>query len=135
MRALARAALLLLLWGGASAAEEAVPIPPSEFRSYAEGYTLYFSYEGLPFGTEEFHAGDRSVWKYEGGDCQRGRWYVRGAQLCFLYEDSGGPLCWRVLRDSQGYLARLLGTGDGTGMELRVTGRDRRPLLCGDLGV
>ena len=39
-----------------------------------------------------------------------------------------------MLRDDDGLLARLLG-GENAGLELRVTGRDKQPLLCGDPGT
>ena len=39
-----------------------------------------------------------------------------------------------MLRDDQGMLARLL-DGENAGLELRVTRRDRVPLLCGEPGI
>ena len=128
---------LLLSFGlaGPALAEEK-PISPGEFRDYAEGWTLYFEREGEPFGSEAFLNNGKVRWRYRDGSCVEGHWRPHGAQLCFLYESEqeGEVLCWRMLRDDQGLLARLLG-GENAGLELRVTGRDKQPLLCGDPGT
>jgi len=135
MRHLIAMALLAALAPPAGAGEQ--PIAPSEFRDYAEGWTLYFERDGEAFGSEHFEAGGQTRWRYLDGSCVRGAWRPHGAQICFLYEDGAAAqkvLCWRLLRDEAGLLARLL-DGEGAGLELRVTGRDRRPLLCGDPGT
>jgi len=43
-------------------------------------------------------------------------------------------LCWRMLRDAEGMLALLL-NGESKGLRLRITGRDKHPLLCGAPGL
>ncbi len=120
-----------------SAADEQ-PLSPAEFREYAEGYTLYFSRDGEPFGSERFEPGGKTRWRYRDGSCVHGAWRSHGAQVCFLYEAGASgddrPLCWRVLLDEEGMFARLL-EGDNAGLELRVTSRDRKPLLCGAPGT
>lgn len=129
-----RSILLLccaLLAAGPALAED--PVSPSEFREYSEGFTLYFEIDGKPFGSERFEEGGKSRWRYNDGSCVRGAWRAHGAQVCFLYEaedEERDVLCWRILRDEQGLFARLL-SGSKAGMELRVTRRDRKPLLCG----
>lgn len=125
----------LLLGATPAAAQDAVPISPSAFREYAEGYTLYFSHEGAEFGAESFLSGDRSIWRYDNGECVNGTWHPRGAQICFSYEDNPQDLCWRFLRAGDDLLARLLGDGPDAGMELRVVRRDRFPLLCAGPGA
>lgn len=114
------------------------PVSPSEFRAYAEGYTLYFDRDGMPFGSESFTPGGNVTWRYNDGSCVNGAWRPHGAQLCFLYESEGTDgdvLCWRVLRkDDGGLIARLL-QGANQGLELSITGRDQKPLLCGDPGT
>jgi len=107
------------------------PVSPSEFRSYAEGYTLYFSEDGKPFGSEAFKPGGETVWRYGNGSCLRGLWRPHGAQLCFYYGIDYDVLCWRILRDEQGLKVRLLGDGPDAGLELRITGRDHEPPVCG----
>lgn len=119
----------------AMSAQAEEPVSPSEFREYSEGYTLYFEMNGQPFGSERFEENGKSRWRYQDGSCVRGAWRAHGAQICFLYEseaeENRDVLCWRLLRDDEGLFARLL-TGENAGLELRVTGRDRKPLLCGD---
>ena len=123
--------VIFLLSFATAFAEE--PVSPSEFRDYAEGYTLYFERDGKPFGAEEFHEGGGTKWRYQDGSCIEGAWRPHGAQLCFYYGMETEVLCWRLLRDDKGLYARLL-QGQDPGLELRITGRDRRPLLCGDPG-
>ena len=107
------------------------PITPQEFRDYAEGYTLYFEQDGQPFGTESFEPGGATTWRYGDGVCTEGVWRPHGAQICFYYGDQQGVLCWRMLRDGDDLIARLLGDGENAGLELRIVKRDREPLLCG----
>lgn len=116
----------------AAAAEQ--PVSPSEFRAYAEGYTLYFEQGGEPFGSEAFEPGGKTLWRYNDGSCLRGIWKPHGAQLCFFYGVQSDVLCWRVLRDEQGMLVRLLGDTSDAGLELRITGRDQVAPLCGEPG-
>ena len=131
--------LLLLVAAPLALAAEETPIAPSEFRDYAEGYTLYFERDGEAFGSERFEPGGKSRWRYNDGSCVRGAWRGHEDQICFLYEseaggDDGAALCWHVLRDDAGLFARLL-NGENAGLELRITGRDKRPLLCGEPGT
>lgn len=118
----------------ANAAEE-VPITPKEFTEYSEGWTLYFERDGRPFGSETFEPDGKTRWRYSDGSCVDGYWRAHGAQICFLYnsQQEDEILCWRMLRDDEGLIARLL-NGSNEGLELRITGRDKEPLLCGDPG-
>ncbi len=115
-----------------AAAEQ--PLSPSEFRDYAEGHTLYFDLDGEPFGSEAFEPGGQTLWRYMDGSCADGVWRPHGGQLCFYYGDGAEVLCWRLIRDEQGLLVRLLGDGSDAGMELRITGRDERQPICGEPG-
>jgi hypothetical protein len=110
-------------------------VSPDEFRNYVEGYTVYFEQDGQPFGSESFEPGGKTRWRFNDGSCVRGVWRPYGAQVCFLYDmpDDTGPLCWRMLRDGEEIIARLL-DGPDAGMEIRITGRDKTPLLCGEPG-
>lgn len=134
MRRILVMGLALCVFGMARAEE---PVSPTEFREYSEGYTLYFEREGQPFGSEHFEEGGKARWRYNDGSCVRGAWKPHGAQVCFLYDAEEAErevLCWRILRDEEGLFARLL-SGGNAGLELRVVGRDRRPLLCGEPGT
>ena len=112
-------------------------VSPDEFRDYAEGWTLYFERDGEPFGSEAFEQGGKVRWRYSDGSCVRGAWRPHDDRLCFLFdsEDEGAVVnCWEMRRDDRGLLARLV-DGENAGLELRVTRRDRTPLLCGEPGV
>lgn len=122
---------------GTALAEE-TPVSPSEFRAFSEGYTLYFDREGEAFGSESFASDGNVVWRYNDGSCVKGAWRPHGAQLCFLYEGqaaNGEVLCWRMLRTGKGDLIARLLQGENAGLELKITGRDKKPLLCGDPGT
>jgi hypothetical protein len=110
------------------------PVSPSEFREYAEGHTLYFELDGEPFGSETFKPGGQTLWRYKDGSCTEGVWRPHGGQICFYYGDEAEVLCWRLIRDDEGLLVRLLGDGADAGMELRITGRDQRRPICGEPG-
>jgi len=129
-----RTILAILLLATAAPAGAAEPMTPSEFRDYAEGYTLYFERDGEYFGSEHFEEGHRTRWRFRDGTCVDGVWTVHGAQLCFFYGVGTEVLCWRMLReenaDNGDIIARLLGDGPDAGMELRIVRRDRKPLLC-----
>lgn len=134
------AAIAAALLGAAPAAAEERPMSPAEFRSLAEGWTLHFESDGLPYGAETFHPGARTTWQDLDGSCVEGRWWAHGAQICFAYEDEAEaegapPICWRMLRIGDGIVARLLGDAPDAGLELRLARRDRTPLLCGDTSV
>lgn len=118
------------------AGAEDQPITPQEFQDYSEGWTLYFERDGRLFGSETFEPGGKTRWRYSDGSCVDGHWRPHGAQICFRYdsEQEDEILCWRMLRDGEGLIARLL-NGTNEGLELRITGRDKRPLLCGDPGT
>jgi hypothetical protein len=130
MKHLLTAALLLL--AAPALAEE--PVSPSEFRDYAEGHTLYFERDGEPFGSEAFEPGGRTLWRYNDGSCLPGAWKPHGGQICFYYGEGDEVLCWRLVRDEQGLMVRLLGDSEDAGMELRITGRDQRKPICGEPG-
>lgn len=129
------AALLLLTAApivASVAAEE--PVSPAEFRDFAEGHTLYFELDGEPFGSEAFEPGGHTLWRFKDGTCLNGVWKPHGAQVCFYYGDGDEVLCWRLLRDEQGLMVRLLGDSEDAGMTLRIIGRDDRKPICGDPG-
>jgi len=129
-----RTLLLICFLALASPAFGEEVVSPSEFREYAEGYTLYFERDGEPFGSETFEPGGNTVWRYMDGSCSDGAWRPHGAQVCFYYGEGTDVLCWRLVRDDEGLVVRLLGDGPDAGMELRVTARDERPPICGEPG-
>lgn len=130
--------LFLMVLAAPIAVADETPVSPSEFRAFAEGYTLYFERDGQPFGSESFERGGKVLWRYNDGSCVEGAWRPHGAQLCFLFDSEsaeGEVNCWRVLRTEEGGLFARLLSGEDSGLELQITGRDKRPLLCGDPGT
>ncbi len=130
-----RILIAALLIAAPALAEE--PVSPDEFREFAEGWTLHFERDGEPFGSEAFEGGGKVRWRYSDGSCVNGAWRPHDGELCFLYdsEDEGRVInCWEMLRDEAGLFARLV-SGRNAGLELRVSRRDRAPLLCGEPGV
>lgn len=126
------AAVLIAVCLPALADEE---VSPSEFRDYAEGWTLHFERDGERWGEEQFLQGGATLWRYQDGSCSEGAWRDYDGDVCFYYGLDDGVLCWQMLRDDDGLYARLETEGEGQGMVLRITGRDRKPLLCGGPGV
>lgn len=124
------AALLLALPAGAAME---TPVSPQEFRDYAQGYTLYFAEgDGEPVGSEAFGPEGRATWQSLDGTCVEGLWQAYDDQLCFYYGFEAVVQCWRVLRDPDGLLVRRTGEDqDPPDLTYRITGRDRKPLLCG----
>lgn len=128
--ALALAALVVL----PANAQIEEPVAPAEFGEYAEGYTLYFEQDGKPAGSESFRADGEVTWRTPAGECFEGLWREYEGQMCFFYAGETDATCWQVLRDTEGFLVRRDGE-DLPDLTYRVTGRDRRPLLCGAPGV
>jgi len=134
MKTLVLLCLIAFAASGFSPALAEEPVSPSEFREYAEGHTLYFDRDGEPFGSEHFEPGGQTQWRYLDGSCLAGAWRPHGAQVCFFYGEGSEVLCWRLIRDDDGLLVRLLGEGEDAGMELRISRRDEQKPICGDPG-
>lgn len=109
------------------------PMSPEEFRAYAEGHTLYFEKDGEPWGSESFDESGDVIWRYPSGDCMPGVWRPHEGNVCFYYGLGSEVLCWSLTKRDDGILGRLL-DGPDKGLELLITERDRRPLLCSQGG-
>ncbi len=131
-----RFALAFGLWLGLAvlpaAAQEERLVAPDAFEALAEGRTLHFSLDGVPFGSERFYPGRRSLWRFAGdGSCAEGVWHARGEEICFVYPGPKvGPICWRFLREGEGYAARLVEGGAETGFRLVLEAMDDARLAC-----
>jgi hypothetical protein len=124
---LARLLVLVLALSGPSAAAE--EMTAEAFERLAEGRTLYFTLDGLPFGAEQYFPGRRSLWRFDDGTCEEGRWWGEGRRICFQYEDAGAQ-CWHFRGAPDDFVAASLADGVETGFELRYSHSDERPLLC-----
>lgn len=124
--------LLLLLPAQVSAAE---PMTGDEFDAYTRGKTLYYGFDGVPYGVERYMAGRRVVWSFLDGRCQDGHWYEQADQICFLYENRNDPQCWRFELTPEGLHARFENDPEAT--ELYEAGEVSDEMLClgPDVGV
>jgi hypothetical protein len=117
-------AAALALSAGPAPAE---PVSTEEFEALAEGMTLRFALDGIPFGAEQFFAGRRSLWQFADGTCQEGRWWADGGMICFAYSPDPAEMCWRLTRETGRLFAESMVPG---GLRLEMTGRDDIPLPC-----
>ena len=102
--ALLAAALLLAV----TAAEAQTLLSPGEYEAMSEGRTLHYTYRGQPFGSEQYFADRRSLWRYDTGVCQAGRWHAEGKNACFTYDDNPETMCWVFLRSGNRVVAMLV---------------------------
>ena len=122
------AAILAILLAAPAAAQET--LPPEAFAKLATGHTLHFTLDGVPFGAEQYFDGQRSLWRFEDGSCESGRWWADGDRICFDYGDDLGPECWRFRQAGGDVAAALVRDGAETGFVLHLAGNDDAPLDC-----
>ena len=123
-----RIAVLALLFAAPATAGE--PMTAGDFEELAEGHVLRFSYEGAPFGAEQYFPGRRSLWQYADGTCAAGIWWAEAGGVCFRYDGRPDTQCWRFEHRPGGFAAELVEGGAGTGFVLELSGRDATPLPC-----
>lgn len=116
---------LLCLSGSAAAAE--TQMTATDFEAWSTGKTLVYSRDGNLWGSETHLAGRGTVDDDEGGICRSGQWYPRGDDICFTYENSPGPFCWRFLRDGDQVFAQY--SDDAFAPRFAVTLGDA-PVAC-----
>lgn len=104
------------------------PLDGAAFQALTEGKTLHFNRWGQPYGAEQYLPGRVVIWRFEGEDCLRGRWYTDGEAICFLYEDLPEPVCWTVLEGPDGMHVREI--NDVPGNDLTVRKETAIPLSC-----
>ena len=123
-----RTALALALSRLPVVAGAQTPITAEEFEARVTGKVLTYSADGAPYGMEEYLEGRRVRWSFLDGDCQEGRWYVAGDQICFVYENMPEPQCWQFYAQGGQILARF--ENDPLSTELYETARTPGPLMC-----
>lgn len=104
------------------------PLTAREFEARVTGKTLTYSSGGTAYGMEEYLEGRRVRWTFLDGECQDGRWFVSGEQICFVYEDIPEPQCWQFYAKGGRILARF--ENDPTQTELYETARSNDPMMC-----
>jgi hypothetical protein len=122
-----RAILVLLALAGPVGAQE---MTPETFEAFSEGRTLYFTFNGAPFGAEQYFPGRRSLWRFADGVCEEGDWWGEAERICFRYGEDGLPQCWRFRQNAGGLAAALVEGGAETGFVLEMSGVDDTPLPC-----
>ena len=91
-----RLAAVLALLALPAAAQDA-EMTPEQFLALAAGNTFDFvaAGSGQLVGVERFLSAERSVWAQPNGRCAYGEVVIRGAKICFFYDDEPGvPHCW-----------------------------------------
>ena len=106
-----------------------VQLNAESFERYTTGRTLSFSFDGVPFGIEQYLPGRRVLWAFLGNECQEGVWYEREGMICFIYDTNPDEQCWHFYRGEAGLRATFVGP-DGPGTELYEVERSTKPLTC-----
>ncbi len=117
--------LCLILSAPAQAAQT---LDAAGFRAEVEGQTIWFAQDGTEYGAEYYIGRDRVWWSFLDGNCLTGRWFQDGDALCFLYNDSERPQCWRFSLGPGGLSAES--TDAANPVTIRETRRSDEPLYC-----
>lgn len=104
------------------------PLTAQEFEARVTGKTLTYSSGGAAYGMEEYLEGRRVRWTFLDGECQEGRWFVSGPQICFVYENIPDPQCWQFYSDGGRIVARF--ENDPAQTELYETANSKDPMMC-----
>ncbi|WP_284163632.1 hypothetical protein [Frigidibacter sp. SD6-1] len=126
-------AAAFLAAGGALA--DPLPLQGEAFDKAVTGRTFHYRAGPTSFGTEQYLPGRRVIWAYTGDDCVKGVWYPEGEDICFLYEDQEGPVCWSFATTDTGLVARSLGNPDLPPLTGRQTLPGTLACLGPDVGV
>ncbi len=100
------------------------------FEALSADRTLHFTQDGLPFGSERYFPGRRSLWRTPDGACETGRWTPRGDAICFVYEMTPEPQCWRFTRSGGRIRATYLEDGVPDPGSVLLDRIDDAPLDC-----
>jgi hypothetical protein len=123
---------LLLLCLAAPAAFAETRMSTAEFEAWSTGKTLDYFADGILWGSEMHLTGRATIDADKGGVCRSGTWYPQGDAICFAYDLSPGPHCWRFLKDGDQVFAEHL--GDPLAPRYTVTVSDT-PVPCPDPDV
>lgn len=115
-----------MLWASSLHAEQ--KLTGDEFDAFSLGTTMYFTEDGMHFGSEQFLPNHRSVWRAEDGTCINGKWAEVDSSICFMYDNGDGPHCWDItVPDSGMTITSTTGTPP---LVLKLSDQDTRPILC-----
>ena len=99
-----------------------------EFAARVEGKVLTYGLSGEPYGAEEYLPDRRVRWSFLDGECDEGFWYPEGDAICFVYQDTPTPQCWKFFDTGSGIRADFL--SDPADDSLYEVDRGEGPLYC-----
>ncbi len=105
---------LILLALLAAPAPAQAPMGAEAFDAYTRGKTLFYGFDGQPYGVEQYLDGRRVIWSFLDSDCRHGVWYEEAGQICFLYEHRSDPQCWSYFISDGRLTARFENRTDAT---------------------
>ncbi len=107
------------------------PVPAAEFDNYSVGTTLYFTKDGMFYGSEQFLEDRKSVWRAEDGSCVNGSWVEIEGGICFTYDGRSNSHCWALTReDGKITIESMFATPTQPSTMLEVSGQDTVPIIC-----
>ena len=89
------------------------PMTADEFEAWSTGQTLDYWYGDTFFGSEMHLPGRQTMDSDPGGPCVMGLWQPAGDAICFVYDGSDTPHCWRFWRDGGKVFAQSLSDDPG----------------------
>ena len=99
------------------------------FEAATRGQTFEFSFDGVPYGAEQYLPDHKVLWSFLDGRCLSGEWRAEGDQICFAYEDRPGDFqCWQFQGDGIGLRAQVV--EDGAGGPVYTARPTGAPLYC-----
>jgi hypothetical protein len=98
------------------------------FDALTQGRTMTWSEFGQVYGVEQYLPDRQVRWTVLGDDCITGHWFVRGPEICFLYEDNPTTHCWDITLGGTGMLAHYSSKPSGTA-PVEVT-ETTEPMAC-----
>lgn len=117
------------LWAGVSHAQQVMS--GDAFDDISRGTTMYFTADGLFYGSEQFLPDRRSVWRAEDGTCVNGKWAEVDASICFIYDNGDGPHCWNITTNGpEMTITSTTITPDQPPLVLKLSGQDTVPIIC-----
>jgi len=121
--------VVLLAFSSAAYAQE--KMTGDAFDSYSIGTTLYFSQDGLHYGSEQFLPDRRTVWRDDQGNCVNGKWAEIQEGICFLYDGSSELHCWSLVTVDGVITITSQSPEEGESPTvLEVSGQDEVPIIC-----
>ena len=111
----------------ATAAQAETAMTAAEFEAWSTGRTLDYFVDGVIWGSEMHLPGRATVDADAGGACRSGHWYPQDDAICFVYDLSPGPYCWRFLKDGDQVTAEFV--GEAFADHIAVTLSDA-PIAC-----